>query len=83
MTDHDASTNEIQDFSKAAVLRLNCWVLGDDSSRVFPVKIAAMESVGTLKKVIKDEKKPAFDHLTADSLDLWMVSDLMGLAMLC
>ena len=27
-----------------------------------------------LRKAIKDEKKPAFDSITADRLDLWNVS---------
>ena len=62
------------------VIELNCWVFGGDSSPVFLVKIAATESVGTLKEAIKDKKKPAFDHLTADSLDLWKVSDLDGIS---
>jgi len=53
---------------------LNCLVLGDDPGRVFPVKIAASESVGILRKLIKDEKKPAFDHVDADTLVLWKVS---------
>ena len=53
---------------------LNCLVLGDDPGRVFPVKIAASESVGILRKLIKDEKKPAFDHVPADALVLWKVS---------
>jgi hypothetical protein len=41
---------------------------------VFPVKIAKEESVGTLKKEIKKEKKPDFDHIPADKLILWKVS---------
>jgi hypothetical protein len=51
-------------------------VLGEDPHRVFPVRIVATASVrvGTLKKVIKDEKKPAFDHVPADTLVLWKAS---------
>ena len=30
-------------------------------------------SVGTLKKAIKEEKQPTFDHIPADVLDLWQV----------
>ena len=56
------------------LLQLNCFVLGDDPSCVFPVKIAATESVGTLRKLIKDEKKPELDHVAAGSLRLWNVS---------
>jgi hypothetical protein len=41
---------------------------------MFPVKIAPGESVGALKKAIKEEKRPAFDDMPADRLDLWKVS---------
>ena len=56
-------------------LNLNCWVLGDDPKRIFPVKIAKRKTVGGLKDAIKDKKKPEFDDYAADSLDLWKVSD--------
>jgi hypothetical protein len=62
----------------AATLQLNCWVFGDDDSQVFPIKIGNKESVGTLKKAIKEEKKPVLDHVTADSLTLWKVSIPVG-----
>ena len=58
----------------ATPLKLNCWVLGEDSTRIFPVKVDRDENVGALKKAIKEEKKPTFDHITADSLDVWSVS---------
>jgi hypothetical protein len=54
-------------------LNLNCWVLGDDAQRVFSLKIAKSETINVLKKAIKNEKKPVFDGITADSLDLWKV----------
>ena len=54
-------------------LCLKCWVLGEKASRVFPVKIAGTESIGTLKKAIKEEKRPAFNQIPADVLDLWQV----------
>jgi hypothetical protein len=57
---------------------LNCLVLGDDPSRVFPVRIAATDSVGILRKLIKDEKKHAFEHVDADTLVLWNVSIPLG-----
>jgi len=47
---------------------------GDDLNRIFPVEIAPTKNVGDLKKAIKEEKKPTLDHLSADALDLWMVS---------
>jgi Crinkler effector protein N-terminal domain len=53
---------------------LNCLVLGDDPSCLFPVKIAATESVGILRDAIKDKKKPELDHVAAGSLLLWKVS---------
>jgi hypothetical protein len=57
-----------------SVIVLNCWVLGDDSSRVFPVKIATTESVGTLKKLIKEEKERGFlRDVDASDLGLWKV----------
>jgi hypothetical protein len=54
-------------------LKLNCWVLGEDSTRIFPVKIDHNEDVGGLKKAIKEEKV-AFDRIDADSLEVWNVS---------
>jgi hypothetical protein len=58
----------------AATLQLNCWVLGDDVSKVFPIEIPSTKSVGILQKAIKNEKKPELDHLAASSLTLWKVS---------
>jgi Crinkler effector protein N-terminal domain len=60
------------------VLELNCLVLGDSANNTFPVKIARTESVGTLKKSIKTEKSPVFDHIPADQLHLWKVSIPFG-----
>ena len=55
-------------------LILNCWVLGEDSTSIFPVEIDRGKNVGSLKKAIREEKKPAFDHITANSLNVWNVS---------
>ena len=55
-------------------LKLNCWVLGEDSTRIFPVEIDHDENVGGLKEAIKEKMKPAFDHITANSLNVWSVS---------
>lgn len=57
-----------------ATIELNCLVLGHPSDRIFPVKIALNESVGSLKYAIKEKKKPAFDHIPADILVLWEAS---------
>ncbi|KAG1894527.1 uncharacterized protein F5891DRAFT_893524, partial [Suillus fuscotomentosus] len=55
-------------------LHLNCIVLGDDPSHIFPINIAQTRTVGDLKDMIKDKKKRYFDHVDADSLKLWKVS---------
>jgi hypothetical protein len=49
-------------------------VLSDGPDRVFPVEIDQEKSVGALKDAIKDKKRPAFDDMPADRLDLWKVS---------
>jgi hypothetical protein len=54
--------------------QLNCLVLGDHYSRVFPVEIAGTMTVGTLNDVIKDRNMHAFQRLDAKSLLLWKVS---------
>ncbi|KAG2052964.1 hypothetical protein BDR06DRAFT_1009092 [Suillus hirtellus] len=54
-------------------LKLNCIVLGDNPHRIFPVDIEWMEIVGDLKEVIKDKKRPEFDHVATDCLELWKV----------
>jgi hypothetical protein len=48
-------------------------VLGDDSSRLFTVKISSSENVSILKKAIKEEKKHALEGVDADTLVLWKV----------
>ena len=60
-------------------ITLQCWVIGNDPSRVFPVEIAKTKTIGALKKAIKDEKKPEFDQLVADILVLWKVSTYLQL----
>ena len=56
---------------------LNCSILGPNVARTFSVKILRDESVDVLKYAIKEKKKPKLDHMSADELDLWKVSDLM------
>jgi len=53
-------------------LELNCWVVGNEPYRIFPVKIQSSESVGTLKEEIK--KKNPDIHCPADTLIVWKVS---------
>ena len=52
---------------------LNCFVLGDQEERVFPVKIPSNDNVGILKDEIKKKKAPHLDHIAASELDLWKV----------
>lgn len=72
-----AAAQPILPASEPPPLRLNCLVLGEDRHHVFPVVIEALDTVGTLKKVIKDEKKHTFEHLDADALVLWKVGELV------
>ena len=58
------------------IITLNCCVFGDDPSRVFSVDIDKNKKVSMLRKAIKDEKKPAFDSITADRLDLWNANNI-------
>lgn len=56
------------------LLELNCVVLGDERNHIFNVEILATKTVSALKKAIKAEKSPLFDHVAADNLVLWKVS---------
>jgi hypothetical protein len=53
-------------------------VFGDDLKSIFQVKISATEPVSALKKVIKEEKRHAFQDVDADALRLWKVSTFTG-----
>jgi hypothetical protein len=55
-------------------LKLCCVVEGE--STTFRVKIdpSEVETIGELKGVIKEEKKPEFDDIAAYRLTLWQVS---------
>ncbi len=52
---------------------LNCFVLGDDEARVFPVKIPRNDNVGILKDEIKKKKPHLLSDIDASDLDLWKV----------
>jgi hypothetical protein len=53
-------------------------VLDDDTRHIFPIEIAERMTVSGLKDAIKDKKRPAFDHVPADTLVLWKVSILVN-----
>ena len=66
---HQASS-----MATSTLLRLNCWVLGDDSDHIFTVEIDRNKNVGGLKVAIKERVMPAYDDITAKSLEVWKVS---------
>ena len=51
----------------------NCWILGDERERVFPVEIPGSKTVGALKEAIKKVNQYGFP---AKLLDLWKVSSV-------
>ena len=52
---------------------LNCFVLGDDEERVFPVEIPRDKNVGILKDKIKKKRAHLLSDIDASDLDLWKV----------
>ena len=54
--------------SLAMSLSLYCLAIGDDSGQAFTVEIPKNKSVSILKKQIKEEKSPQFDHIVASDL---------------
>ena len=62
----------------SSTLNLNCLVLGDDASRVFPVEIANSKTVGDLRDAIKEKNSHTFQHVDAHALVLWKVSILVN-----
>ncbi|KIL61625.1 hypothetical protein M378DRAFT_166758 [Amanita muscaria Koide BX008] len=61
-------------FEPRSLLELNCLVSGETYSRIFKVRIEASQAVADLKNAIKEEIKHTFQHVVADTLDLWKVS---------
>ena len=59
------------------MLKLFCYVRGDNDSNTFVVNIDEDETVADLRKAIKEEKRPQFDDVPADSLSLWKASVLI------
>ncbi|KAF9431634.1 hypothetical protein BGZ76_011904 [Entomortierella beljakovae] len=50
-----------------------CCVI-DGESTVFPIELLASDTIGALKKAIKEERRPLLDKIPADKLTLWHVS---------
>ena len=59
------------------MLKLFCYVRGDNYSNTFIVNINEDETVADLRKAIKEKKRPQFDDVPADSLSLWKASVLI------
>ena len=55
-------------------LSVNCLLLGDDSKKVFTVKVPKSDNVSVLKKMVKEENAPHLDHVAAKDLILYKVS---------
>jgi hypothetical protein len=55
-------------------LTLNCLMRGDHQDRIFPVKIAPTETVGVLKRLIKEKQSPRLNHVVASELTVCKVS---------
>jgi hypothetical protein len=54
---------------------LYCSILGPDGGHAFPVRISRSRTVGDLKDAIKKKKGNALNHIDADQLEIWKVSD--------
>jgi hypothetical protein len=57
----------------AAIILLNCSIIGPDVDNAFLVKISRGDMVGELKDAIKEKKTPKLDHIAADELVVWKV----------
>jgi hypothetical protein len=58
-------------------LDLNCWILTEDYTSVFPVEIRCTKTVGALKNAIKENQRFTgftFQHVDSRNIDLWKVS---------
>jgi Crinkler effector protein N-terminal domain len=55
-------------------LKLNCLVLGQDSSHIFLIRIPANQTVYDLKEAVKDKNQQTFRDIDADGLQLFKVS---------
>ena len=58
-----------------AEISLVCWIPGLEDANAFPVDIMRSQTVGHLKKAIKKEKEPILNHVAADQLEIWKVSN--------
>ena len=59
----------------ASEVWLKCSILGPDVATVLPLDILPSKGVGHLKDAIKKKKAPELDHIAADELVIYKVSD--------
>ena len=57
------------------ILSLNCFLLGDDSKRMFTVEIEKTKNVSILKDIIKEKNPSSLGNVDTKDLDLWKVSE--------
>jgi hypothetical protein len=59
---------------------VNCFILGSVDGAMFSIDIAPTETVASLRYLMKEKKKLAFDGVEDDDIQLFKapVNDLMG-----
>ena len=70
----DADPPDLDSQSTARVLTLNCWVVGEHYSSIFPIKIENTQNVMEFRERVKEKKAIAFGRVDANNIDLWRVS---------
>ena len=55
-------------------MTLNCWMCSTSIENVFPIRISGTETIGFLKKAIKNENAVCFHDVDANNLTLYKVS---------
>jgi hypothetical protein len=58
----------------SGTIMLSCWVIGTPvGKQTFTVRVRHDDVWDAVKDAIKEKKKPEFDDIAADTLDLWKV----------
>jgi hypothetical protein len=57
----------------SGTITLLCWVIDTPTQQIFPVEVGHDAIWGEVKNAIKEVKKPEFDDIAADTLNLWKV----------
>jgi len=59
----------------ATQISLGCWIVGLNNANPFLVRILLSETIDDLKDAIKKKKEHTLNHIAANQLDIWKVSD--------